>query len=80
MPTFTFMEDHYTIGEKDGALNVIIHRLGDLTVNASVICHTRQNSAFVMHDYVERPNSNRSIIIFQPGERVIKVYHFYFNY
>ncbi|GFR80624.1 extracellular matrix protein FRAS1-like [Elysia marginata] len=68
VPAFSFSSDTYIIEETNGTLNASIRRQGDVTLEASVVCYTRQQSAHVMMDFQERPLSNISRVVFAPGE------------
>ncbi|GFO33130.1 extracellular matrix protein fras1-like [Plakobranchus ocellatus] len=68
LPVFSFSEKTYTVGETNGTLSATILRQGDITLEASVVCYTRQGSAQVMLDFEERPLFNVSRIMFAPGE------------
>ena len=48
-------------------LEAIILRTGDLSHASSVRCYTRQNTATVKDDFIERPDTNRSLVFFEPG-------------
>jgi len=63
-----FAEEKYEVNEEDRSLTAIIQRSGDLSQTSSVRCYTRQASAQVSVDYAERPNTNASIVSFEPGE------------
>lgn len=54
--------------ESDGEVKAIVRRSGDMSVQSTVRCYTRQGSAQVMMDYSERPNTDASVITFLPGE------------
>ena len=64
-----FEEAIYFGNEKDGQVTAVVIRHGDLDQDASVRCFTRQNTAQVADDYVERPDTDLSIIYFSPGNR-----------
>ena len=65
-----FQQDSYLVDEQNKTVNATILRLGDLTLPVSVVCFTRQVTAIVNVDYVERANTNESRIHFEPGDRV----------
>ncbi|XP_026524411.1 FRAS1-related extracellular matrix protein 3 [Notechis scutatus] len=68
LPKVQFKESLYIVNEKDGQVEAIISRSGDVNHKSTVRCYTRQGSAQVMMDYEERPNTDDSIITFLPGE------------
>ena len=63
-----FKSTKYTGFENDGKVVTYITRHGDVGHISSVRCYTRQASALVMVDYVERPDTDVSRITFEPGE------------
>lgn len=68
------------MNEKDGQVEAIILRNGDVNHKSTVRCYTRQGSAQVMLDYEERPNTDDSIITFLPGKISLPVGVFAFRY
>ena len=48
-------------------MTAVIVRHGDLDQDASVRCYTRQSTARVAEDYVERPDTHLSVVYFSPG-------------
>ncbi|XP_053312033.1 FRAS1-related extracellular matrix protein 2 [Spea bombifrons] len=68
LPKVQFREPVYTGNEKDGQIAAMVYRSGDINHRSTVRCYTRQGSAQVMMDFEERPNTDRSIITFLPGE------------
>ncbi|XP_026776488.3 FRAS1-related extracellular matrix protein 2-like [Pangasianodon hypophthalmus] len=69
VPSVQFAFSEYSVDEADGSIVVIVIRSGDLTQRSEVRCYTRQSSAQAMMDYNERPDTDLSIVTFQPGER-----------
>lgn len=67
VPKVQFVEPEVEINENDGNVSVTIIRSGDLSIESTVRCYTRQGSAQVMMDYDERPNNLQSVITFLPG-------------
>lgn len=67
MPKVQFKEGSYKVDEADGEVKVIVYRSGDISLESTVRCYTRQGSAQVMMDYSERPNTDASLITFKPG-------------
>ena len=63
-----FAQDSYEINEIDRSIIAVVLRSGDLSQSSSVRCYTRQATAEVTSDYAERPNTNASIITFEPGK------------
>ena len=53
--------------ENDTAVKIPVQRLGDLSRVSSVQCFTRQRSAKAGMDFIERPNSEDSAIVFPKG-------------
>ncbi|KAI4893101.1 hypothetical protein NFI96_026772 [Prochilodus magdalenae] len=68
-PCLQFALSEYRVDESDGRVVAIVIRSGDLTQRSQVRCYTRQSSAQAMMNYEERPDTDMSIITFQPGER-----------
>ncbi|KAL6483774.1 hypothetical protein MHYP_G00086460 [Metynnis hypsauchen] len=68
-PSLQFALSEYRVDESDGRVVAMVIRSGDLTQRSQVRCYTRQGSAQAMMDYEERPDTDLSIISFQPGER-----------
>nr|XP_039265536.1 FRAS1-related extracellular matrix protein 2-like [Styela clava] len=68
LPLMQFAEETYEVDESDESLSAKIVRSGDLSQTSSVRCYTRQSSAEVMMDYAERPNTDASIVKFEPGQ------------
>ena len=66
-PTMQFAESSYNAGEESGRVVTYIRRRGDVTHASSVRCYTRQDSATVMADFAERPDSDASRVHFLPG-------------
>lgn len=67
VPIFQFAESELEVKEEAGEVSVEVTRNGDVTQTSSVRCYTRQASAKVMMDFVERPNTDDSLVTFQPG-------------
>jgi len=63
-----FAKAEVHVNEADGTLAALIVRSGDLSQTAAVRCYTRQASAEVMMDYAERPNTDSSLVHFEPGK------------
>ncbi|XP_071035799.1 FRAS1-related extracellular matrix protein 2 [Parasteatoda tepidariorum] len=68
LPKFQFKDSEYVVFENDSRLNTMVIRTGDLKHPAAVRCYTRQMTAKAAIDYHERPNTDDSLIVFQPGE------------
>lgn len=69
IPKMEFLHSDYEVLETEGQVVAIVTRSGDINQMSKVRCYTRQASAEVMVDYVERPDTNASFIEFLPGER-----------
>ena len=69
IPQMTFAHKSYIVDEKNGTLNATVLRGGDVSGVSSVLCYTRQKTAKVVKDYVERIKGNNSLLTFLPGER-----------
>ncbi|XP_074649930.1 FRAS1-related extracellular matrix protein 2-like [Tubulanus polymorphus] len=69
LPRFQFGKSKYEFDEAAGQVQVPILRSGDRSFTNQIRCYTRQGSAQVARDFVERPNSDLSLITFHPGER-----------
>lgn len=68
LPKVQFREPLYSGEESDGQILAMVYRSGDIQHKSTVRCYTRQGSAQVGSDFEERPNTETSIITFQPGE------------
>ncbi|GIX86266.1 FRAS1-related extracellular matrix protein 2, partial [Caerostris extrusa] len=68
LPKFQFKDSAYIVFENDSRLNTVVTRNGDLKHSAAVRCYTRQMSAKAYDDFEERPNTDDSLIVFQPDE------------
>ena len=69
VPKFGFLESSVQVKETDGVVSLAVQRDGDISSRASVICYTRQNTASVEQDFTERPLTEMSRIVFEPGQR-----------
>lgn len=58
------------MGETSGRVDLTIVRVGNVDVESTVRCFTISRSAQAGSDYVDRPNTDVSIVIFRRGERV----------
>lgn len=70
VPLMQFAKESYIVDEREKVLHVPIVRSGDLSYESSVICYTRQQTAWVMEDYRERIQTSDSRIYFKPGDKV----------
>ncbi|KAJ7997493.1 hypothetical protein DPEC_G00229600 [Dallia pectoralis] len=68
LPKVQFRQVMYMGEESDGRILATVFRSGDISHKSSVRCYTRQGSAEVTNDFIERPNTDASIITFLPGE------------
>ncbi|XP_062308992.1 FRAS1-related extracellular matrix protein 2-like [Osmerus eperlanus] len=68
LPKVQFGEALYTGEESDGRIVATVRRSGDVAHQSTVRCYTRQGSAEVARDFIERPNTDASLITFLPGE------------
>ncbi|XP_076321017.1 FRAS1-related extracellular matrix protein 2-like [Tachypleus tridentatus] len=69
LPSMQFRDTEYIALENDGKVTAYIVRNGDLGHVSTVHCYTRQDTAKVTEDYIERPNTNESLVVFEPGDR-----------
>ena len=69
-PEVAFRDTELKVNERDGIATALIIRKGDLNHLTTVRCFTRQIAASVGQDYIERPNTDESIITFKPGQTV----------
>ncbi|XP_068203769.1 FRAS1-related extracellular matrix protein 2-like [Palaemon carinicauda] len=69
LPKFNFISAAYSGYEGDGEVIAWIGRSGDISHAASVRCYTRQDTAEVALDFDERPDTNASLVHFEPGEK-----------
>ena len=63
-----FQHAEYEVLETEGQVVVMVTRSGDINQRSSVRCFTRQSSAEVAVDYIERPDTDASLIEFLPGK------------
>ena len=70
-----FAAEEYEVDEEKRSLTAVIQRSGDLSQTSSVRCYTRQATAQVSADYAERPNTNASVVTFEPGEINVFLFH-----
>uniref|UniRef100_A0A3P9JJ23 Fras1 related extracellular matrix 3 n=1 Tax=Oryzias latipes TaxID=8090 RepID=A0A3P9JJ23_ORYLA len=68
LPKVQFKEGSYKVDESEGEVRAMLYRSGDISLTSTVRCYTRQGSAQVMMDYMERPNTDASLVTFLPGE------------
>ena len=68
VPKMEFLHADYEVLETEGQIVAIVTRSGDINQRSKVRCYTRQSSAEVMVDYVERPDTNASFVEFSPGK------------
>ncbi|KAM5311565.1 FRAS1-related extracellular matrix protein 2 [Glossophaga mutica] len=68
LPRMQFQEREHAVDESAGQVAVPVRRTGDLRHRSSVRCYSRQGSAQVTADFEERPNTDRSLVTFLPGE------------
>lgn len=68
LPRMQFKFPSYMGFESDKKIITAITRYGDVSHMSAVRCYTRQDSAEVTLDFVERPNTNDSFVVFLPGE------------
>ena len=66
----SFVETAVEIKEDSNVISLAIKRSGDTSGQSSVICYTRQNTASVEEDFVERPLTELSRVVFKPGQSV----------
>ena len=62
-----FANAEYQVLESEEEVIAMVTRSGDIHHGSQVRCYTRQSSAKVSEDYVERPDSNASLVFFKPG-------------
>ena len=67
-PLVEFRDAETRVTESDGEVSALVIRKGDLNQPTSVRCYTRQIDAAVGQDYIERPNTDESLIHFAPGQ------------
>lgn len=68
VPIIQFVKTLYFTNEETGTFNVVLMRTGDLRYKSSVRCYTRSMTAEVEGDFKERPDTDESVIVFNPGE------------
>lgn len=62
-----FEDPEYFVNEEKGFVEARIVRSGDLTHDSSVRCYTRQSTAKVTQDFIERMDSDSSRVHFERG-------------
>lgn len=62
-----FEDPKYFVNEEKGFVEAPIVRSGDLTHDSSVRCYTRQSTAKVTQDFIERMDSDSSRVHFERG-------------
>lgn len=67
VPKVQFRDAVYVGDENSGQISAIAYRSGDISYKSTVRCYSRQGTAQVMMDFMERPNTDASIITFLPG-------------
>lgn len=67
VPKVQFRDAVYVGDENSGQISAIVYRSGDISYKSTVRCYSRQGTAQVMMDFMERPNTDASIITFLPG-------------
>jgi hypothetical protein len=67
-----FADVEYEVLEREEEVVAKVTRSGDISQESYVRCYTRQASAQVDVDYIERPDTNSSFVFFKPG-----IYMFY---
>nr|XP_026692904.1 extracellular matrix protein FRAS1 isoform X2 [Ciona intestinalis] len=70
VPLMQFIESSVEVEETSGVVSVKIQRTGDISSGTSVICYTRQSTAVVEEDFVERSLTETSRVYFNPGQTV----------
>ncbi|XP_077467281.1 FRAS1-related extracellular matrix protein 2-like [Stigmatopora argus] len=68
LPQAQFRHALYVVEERSGRVSASVYRSGDVGRGSTVRCYSRQGTAQVMMDFVERPNTDASLITFLPGE------------
>ena len=71
-PEVSFQKPEISVDESESVVTALVIRKGDLHQKTTVRCYTRQIDAQVAKDYIERPNTDDSIIEFAPGQTVAK--------
>ena len=67
-PLLYFSNEEITVAEAVGNVTLTIKRIGDLSHETYVRCFTKQESAKVNEDFVERPNTIESFVRFSRKE------------
>ncbi|XP_060554877.1 FRAS1-related extracellular matrix protein 2-like isoform X2 [Ruditapes philippinarum] len=68
LPKMEFADVEYEVLEREEEVVAKVTRSGDISQESYVRCYTRQASAQVDVDYIERPDTNSSFVFFKPGE------------
>ncbi|CAL1537799.1 unnamed protein product, partial [Lymnaea stagnalis] len=68
LPSMQFKEVTYNVRENDQEVRAIIIRSGDINHESTVQCSTRQGTAKPGEDYIERLETDDSVIVFNSGK------------
>ncbi|KAB7500158.1 Extracellular matrix protein FRAS1 [Armadillidium nasatum] len=71
IPSVQFSDSVFQVDENNTLAKIPVIRTGDLSKPSSVICFTRQRSAKGGIDFIERPNSKGSLIVFPVDVRQV---------
>lgn len=71
-PRVYFAQSDYSVKENVGNVTILLEREGDLRHHTYVRCYTRQMSARVNEDFIERRNTNVSFVKFERKEHQAK--------
>lgn len=66
----SFSKSEVEVKESIGVVALEIKRSGDLNEQSSVLCYTEERFANVESDFVERPQTEFSRVVFKIGESV----------
>ena len=70
VPTIQFERVEFVVEEPAGRVELPIIRTGNVDVESTVRCFTMSRSAQPGSDYIDRPNTDQSVVVFHRGERV----------
>ncbi|OQV15527.1 Extracellular matrix protein FRAS1 [Hypsibius exemplaris] len=69
VPTIQFERTDFVVEETGGRVELTIIRTGNVDVESTVRCFTMSRSAQPGSDYIDRPNTDQSVVVFRRGER-----------
>ncbi|XP_052282124.1 FRAS1-related extracellular matrix protein 2-like isoform X2 [Dreissena polymorpha] len=68
LPRMQFEAAEYLVLENERHMVAVVTRVGDLSSQSQVRCYTQSVTAKSGLDFVERPNTDQSLVVFNPGD------------